>query len=258
MATGRGESVLIVETRPQTRGEIIGLIAPFGLMMADCFALTVLVFIDERPKGPANAMAVALIGGLLVWCWPVIAVLVVRADRRGTWRLDGDGVGFRPTRGEAVGIRWKDVERVRWGARSIALRGGRTTLPLPLASIDEPARSEARARIEAALKADFDLVIHPWPDSLDGVEPTWWKRTLRAGRIAAFGLVLSAAFFGSTFWVATRYPERCAWQVLAVFLGWLALLIGCISSYVRTALALNPIWRRRLPKARGDDLGELF
>jgi hypothetical protein len=258
MAPDRGESVLIVEKGPRTRAETVSQFVPFGLMMAECLVLTVLVFIPEGPKGPANAVAVALLGGLLVWCWPVIAVFVMRAEVRGTWRLDGDGVGFRPTRGEPILIRWKDVEWVRWGERSVGLRSGRTTLALPLGSMDEPARSRARARLESSLKADFDLAIRSWPDPLDGVEPGWWNRTLRAGRIAAVSSVVSAALLVPQFWVATRYPERGAWQAPAVGLGWLALLIAVAFRYRRKALALNPTWRPRLGKVPGDDFGGLF
>jgi hypothetical protein len=258
MATDREGSVLVVESRPVTRGQLLGLLAIFGLMMAFCLLLAVAAFVQAWPKGPEHAIPVALLGVFLVGFWPLLFLVILWADVGGTWELDGDGVVHRPARGEAVAIRWKDVERVHYVPGVVALRSGRTTLKIPFNAIDEPARSKLRARIEAILKLDFDLAVRPWPDPLDGVEPAWWNRTLRAARIAAVSLSGSVALLGSLFWVSTRYPERGAWQGQAVFLGWMGLLVACIYRYLRMALALNPTWRHRIRKAPGDDLGELL
>jgi hypothetical protein len=258
MATDHVESILVVEAKPMTRGELVSTIVAFGFLTAVCLVLAVAAVLQEAPKGPGHAAGAALVGLLLVGVWPAVGVYSVRATPRGTWTLDADGVVFRPTRGAPRSVRWKDVERVRWTRRAYAaLWDGRTNLRFPLSLIGEPARTTLHERLEAVLGSDFDLAFRRMPDLLDEVEPGWWNLTLRVGRLLAVSLPLAAAMMGSLYWVAVRYPARGAWQGQAAFFGWYLLGIGYLLYVLRRENRRNPTWRRRLGKAAAEDLREL-
>jgi hypothetical protein len=256
MAAGGGEAVLVVESRPFKRDDWIGLAIVFGLAMLFCAGISVAACVRTWHEGPSSVIPMVLAGLFLVGIWPALILAIVFGSTRGTWSIDSDGVAFQPLRGNRVAVRWKEIERVRWGAQFIALRDRRSTVKIPLNDIEEPARSAVQHRLETTLKSDFDLAFRQIPDSLDAVEPPWWNKTLRVTRVVVVSAVVTAAMMGSMFWVVTRYPRAGSWQGQAVFFGWYGVLTLILARQVLVLHKLNPTWRRRRGKPVLDEIDD--
>src|SRR5689334_14983194 len=115
MVSDHGAAVLVVDSRPRSRGEMLFLAVSSGLLIPGLFAVAVWACIAEWPRSPAAAVTAAVYGAIFaVVVWPSAILSDFRDSPRGTWRLDGDGISFTPRRGPTVALRWKAIERVRW------------------------------------------------------------------------------------------------------------------------------------------------
>ncbi len=113
---------------------------------------------------------------------------------------------------------------------------------------DEPARSAGRERIEAILSCDFDLTWYPIPHPLDGIEPPWWRGTLKAARVLALSLGLFALGAVPIYWEIRYNPLKARPIVLMAFVLWICPLFAWCFVCAYRESKINPAWRRRRVK----------
>lgn len=214
--------------RPPGRRAWAAFGAPLGLAWSLAFLERDLV---PRIGEAAWGRSIAALAGV---GFAVMAAAFVRTYRTGTrgeasWRIDEQGAGFHPPKGEPRFLAWDDVEAVRLGPAGIGLRGRGVRVTLP-STLSDAERDEATRRIKGRLGGDFDLEPRPLP----------WGSIGGLLRLLAPGLLWTAAFFATAFpplLIQDLGGPRIAWMGRVAFIGWTLALLALVRRILRRSEA---------------------